>query len=103
MHNAFIMTMQGGRGATYRGGRSGRGVGSSRGAAQTARDQPRLSRKRPREEEVVLEAESTASEGTEEEGSFETAFNDSEEEDAAHLTLRRRNPPADASDSDPDY
>ena len=103
MHNAFIMTMQGGRGATYRGGRSGRGVGSSRGAAQTARDQPRLSRKRPREEEVVPEAESTASEGTEEEGSFETASDDSEEEDAAHLTLRRRNPPADASDSDPDY
>ncbi len=78
-------------------------MGSSRGAAQTARDQPRLSRKRPREEEVVPEAESTASEGTEEEGSFETASDDSEEEDAAHLTLRRRNPTADASDSDPDY
>ena len=97
------MTLQGGRGATYRGGRSGRGVGSSRGAAQTMRDQPRLSRKRPREEEVVPEVESTASEGTEEEGSFETASEDSEEEDVSQIALRRRNPPAGSSDSDPDY
>ena len=102
MHNAFIMTMQGGRGATYRGGRSGRGIGSSRGAAQTARDQPRLSRKRPREEEVVPEVESTASEESEEEVSFETASDDSEE-DGAQLILRRRNPSGNGSGSDPDY
>ena len=86
------MTMQGGRGATYWGGRSGRGVGSSHGAAQTARDQPRLSRKRPREEEVVPEVESTASEESEEEVSFETASEDSEKEAASQLALRRRNP-----------
>ena len=78
-------------------------MGSSRGAAQMARDQPRLSRKRPREEEVVPEVESTASEGTEEEGSFETASDDSEDVDASQLALRRRNPSGSGSGSDPDY
>jgi hypothetical protein len=51
---------------------------------------------------VVPEVESTASEESEEEVSFETASDDSEE-DGAQLILRRRNPSGDGSDSDPDY
>ena len=97
------MTMQGGRRATYKGGargRAGRGIGLSRKAAQTARDQPRLSRKRQREDEGEPETES---EETEEEESLHTASEDSEEESALRLTLKRRNPPADISDSDPDF